>query len=65
MLFGNNSLSDHRVYGSKGGSRPVSRKLSIASGIQAYNDSDESDDISSNGSGFEDLFEIERKRLHQ
>jgi hypothetical protein len=39
--------------------------MSIASGLPGYNDSDDSEEMSSNGSGFEDLFEIERKRLHQ
>jgi hypothetical protein len=57
-------LSDHRIYNSKGGSKPISRKMSIASGIQQYNDSDDSGEVSSNDSGFDDLFEIEKKRLH-
>lgn len=48
---------------SKPQSRAISRKNSMAnSGFQGY-DSDDSGTLSE-GSGFEDLFEIERKRLH-
>lgn len=66
MLFGNNGslLSDQRVYDGKSrpNSRPISRKLSIASGLHGY-ESDDSESLS-NESGYEDLFEIEKKRLH-